>query len=155
MISIKQILVPTDFSEPSQVAVKYGRAFAESFDASLHLLHVVEDFMMNWPTNEGTAVIAPPVLDDLEDRAKEQLASILPSEDAKRLRARTLVVRGSASMEITSYAESEKIDLIIMGTHGRKPIAHMLMGSVAEKVVRKASCPVLVVRHPEHEFVVP
>ena len=66
-----------------------------------------------------------------------------------------LTLRGSPSMEIAGYAQSEKIDLIIMGTHGRSPMAHLLMGSVAEKVVRKAPCPVLIVRHPEHEFVVP
>ena len=73
-------------------------------------------------------------------------AEVLSAEDVERFHARLMVVRGSASAEITNYALAEKIDLIVLGTHGRSPIAHMLMGSVAEKVVRKAPCPVLVVR---------
>jgi nucleotide-binding universal stress UspA family protein len=155
MITIQHILVPTDFSEPSNAAVKYGRAFAESFRSTLHVLHVVDDFLINWPANEGTAIIPPPALDDLEDRARQQMAQVLSPEDTDRFHARLMVIRGSASAEITNYALAEKIDLIVLGTHGRSPIAHMLMGSVAEKVVRKAPCPVLVVRHPEHDFVVP
>ena len=63
--------------------------------------------------------------------------------------------RGSAFIEIICYAKEHNIDLIVLGTHGRGPIAHMLMGSVAEKIVRKAPCPVLTVRHPQHEFVMP
>jgi len=64
-------------------------------------------------------------------------------------------VVGSPFVEIVRYARTHDIDLVIMGTHGRGPIAHMLMGSTAERVVRKAPCPVLTVKHPEHEFVMP
>ena len=155
MISIQHILVPIDFSLPSQAAVKYGRAFAENFGASLHLLHVIEDAMISFPAGEGAGVIAPMALDEIEKSAREQLGKVLTPEERDRFHVRTTTVRGSPSMEITGYAQAEKIDLIIMGTHGRNPIAHMLMGSVAEKVVRKAPCAVLIVRHPEHEFVTP
>jgi universal stress protein A len=154
MISIQQILVPTDFSEPSEVAVKYGKAFAETFRARLHLLHVVDDCLTSWPS-EGASVVVPVAIEELEAQAKAQLRAILPDAERERIRTCVLTLRGSPSMEIASYALSEKIDLIIMGTHGRSPMAHLLMGSVAEKVVRKAPCPVLIVRHPEHEFVVP
>ena len=154
MISIQQILVPTDFSEPSEVALKYGKAFAETFRARLHLLHVVDDCLTAWPS-EGASVVIPVAIEELEEQARSQLRAALPDAERERLRACVVALRGSPSMEIAAYAQSEKIDLIIMGTHGRSPMAHLLMGSVAEKVVRKAPCPVLIVRHPEHEFVVP
>ena len=79
------------------------------------------------------------------------------SRDAEREKfsAQIVTLVGSPFLEIVTYAKSHDIDLIVMGTHGRGPIAHMLMGSVAEKVVRKAPCPVLTVRHPEHEFIMP
>lgn len=155
MISIKQILVPTDFSEPSEVAVKYGKALAENFHSALHLLHVVEDCMINVPAGEAAGVVTPMVLDELQTKARAQLQALLTAEQHEQFQAQVITILGSPSQEIVKYALGEKIDLIIMGTHGRNPIAHMLMGSVAEKVVRKAPCPVLVVRHPEHEFVLP
>ena len=86
---------------------------------------------------------------------KTEVGKVLAAADRERFQARLVMRRGSPFVEIVRYAKSENIDLIVMGTHGRGPIAHMLLGSVAEKVVRKAPCPVLTVRHPEHEFVMP
>ncbi len=130
-------------------------AEAESFGATIHLLNVVEESITVWPSGEAAAAMIPPALDELEAQARQELSKLLTADETKRFHARLVVICGSPSIEITEYAQSEKIDLIIMGTHGRSPIAHLLMGSVAEKVVRKAPCPVLIVRHPEHEFVVP
>ena len=154
MITLKRILVPTDFSEPSAIALKYARAFAEAFGASLDVLHVMEDPFIYAPTSEG---YVPPsgMLEEMERNTRERLNKVLPEDARKELRAEVVLKKGSPFVEIVRYARENNVDLIVMGTHGRGPIAHMLMGSVAEKVVRKAPCPVLTVRHPEHEFVMP
>jgi nucleotide-binding universal stress UspA family protein len=154
MINLKRILVATDFSEASQAAVRYGRALADAFGASLDVLHVMEDPFIYAPTSEG--YMPPPnFFDEMETEAQERLEQALPPSDRQRLNTRLLTKKGSPFVEIVRFAKKENVDLIVMGTHGRGPIAHMLMGSVAEKVVRKAPCPVLTVRHPEHEFVMP
>jgi nucleotide-binding universal stress UspA family protein len=155
MIALKTILVPTDFSISSEVALKYARAFAEQFDASLHVLHVLEDPLIYPATMEW---YPPPTMNyrqDMEKSAHERLESWLPSVEREELRAKLVVLWGSPFVEIIRYAKAERIDLIVMGSLGLGPVGHMLMGSVAEKVVRKAPCPVLTVRHPEHEFVMP
>jgi nucleotide-binding universal stress UspA family protein len=154
MISLKQILVPTDFSDASGAAVRYGRAFAAAFQGSLHLLHVIEDPFIYAPVSEG---YVPPLTfyEDMETAARAQLERVLTPEERTECHAELVTQKGSPFVEIIRYARSRNIDLIVMGTHGRGAIAHMLMGSVAERVVRKAPCPVLTVRHPEHEFVMP
>jgi nucleotide-binding universal stress UspA family protein len=154
MITLKRVLVPTDFSEASGSAVKYGKAFAEAFGATLHLLHVLEDPLIYAPTSEG--YLPPPqFFEELEQGARQRLDTTLSDAERQKLQAEIVLKKGSPFVEIVRYAKDQNIDLIVMGTHGRGPIAHMLMGSVAEKVVRKAPCPVLTVRHPEHEFVMP
>jgi nucleotide-binding universal stress UspA family protein len=152
MITLKQVLVPTDFSTPSEVAVNYARELTKAFDAKLHILHVMDSSV--YPVGEW--YVPPPTLyDDMEKDARERLQNLLSDQDRDRFKAELVTRRGSPFVEIVRYAKSRNIDLIVMGTHGRGPIAHMLMGSVAEKVVRKSPCPVLTVRHPEHEFVMP
>jgi nucleotide-binding universal stress UspA family protein len=86
-----------------------------------------------------------------ETQARQRLATLLPEGDRTGAVIATIV--GSPFYEIVRYATEQQIDLIVIGTHGRGPLGHMLLGSVAEKVVRKAPCPVLTVRHPQHEFV--
>ena len=154
MIALKRILVPTDFSEASEAAVKYARAFAEAFNASLEVLHVMEDPFIYAPTSEGY-VPPPGLLEEMERTSRERLNAVLPEDVQRKLRAEVVLKKGSPFVEIVRYAREHEVDLIVMGTHGRGPIAHMLLGSVAEKVVRKAPCPVLTVRHPEHGFVMP
>jgi nucleotide-binding universal stress UspA family protein len=154
MIVLKRILVPTDFSEASAVALRYGQALTERFGASLHLLHVIEDRFIPGPAAEGYMPL-PGYFEEMERNAREQLDKMLRAAEVEKRQATLFTKRGSPFLEIVRYAKSQDIDVIVMGTHGRGPIAHMLMGSVAEKVVRKAPCPVLTVRHPEHEFVMP
>ena len=86
---------------------------------------------------------------------RDRLKRLLADWEPLRPHVEIVAARGSAFVEIIQYAKAHNIDLIVLGTHGRGPIAHMLMGSVAEKIVRKAPCPVLTVRHPQHEFVMP
>ena len=155
MIQLKKILVPTDFSAASEAALKYGKDFAENFKAALHLLHVIEDpFVHGW-TSEGYVAALPSFRAEMEKSAREQLERALTEAERKQLSAELITKLGNPFVEIVRYAKSQSIDLIVMGTHGRGPVAHMLLGSVAEKVVRKAPCPVLTVRHPEHEFIMP
>jgi nucleotide-binding universal stress UspA family protein len=155
MIELKRILVPTDFSETSQVALKYARALADNFKASLFVLHVIEDpFVHGW-TGEGYIPDLPGFRERLATEAREQLNKVLTSAEREKFRAQLATKFGNPFIEIVRYAKANEIDLIVMGTHGRGPVAHMLLGSVAEKVVRKAPCPVLTVRSPEHEFVMP
>ena len=154
MIALKQIMVPTDFSAASESAVKYARALAEVFNASIHVVHVMEDPFLYAPASE--AYIIPAGLpEELERNARNHLNKVIPEADREKLQAQLVLKKGSPFVEIVRYAKDSDIDLVVMGTHGRGPIAHMLLGSVAEKVVRKAPCPVLTVRHPEHEFVMP
>ena len=155
MIQIKRVLVPTDFSEPSEAALRYGKAFVETFGAELHLVHVLDEaaLVYPWTTPDGTPVTLGTARTDLEHMVKDRLGRILTDEEREQYRAHVATMCGSPFLEIIAYAKAQEIDLIVMGTHGRGPIAHMLMGSVAERVVRKAPCPVLTVRHPEHEFI--
>jgi nucleotide-binding universal stress UspA family protein len=147
MIALTNVLVAVDFGEASEAALTYGRNFATQFGARLHAIHVLENRFLRPMLNDPKAV---------EHATHRQLLDRLTPVDRKRLNA-VAVVRTSddPADEIVRYAREQNIDLIVLGTHGRRGVAHLLAGSVAEHVVRAAPCPVLTVRHPEHEFVVP
>jgi nucleotide-binding universal stress UspA family protein len=147
MITLNHILVATDFGEASDAALTYGRALARTFGATLHVLHVVENFFMR-------PIVADPYF--ITASAAKQLNERLTDEDRVTLRAHVVIETSDApAAAIAAYAKSANIDLIVMGTHGRSAVEQLLVGSVAERVVRTAPCPVLTVRHPEHEFVLP
>ncbi len=155
MILLKTILVATDFSEPSEAALAYGRELARSFGAQLIVLHVAGNIVA-FGGGDGVVVVDPELQSQIEAGARQRLESLLFDEDREQLRAKTvLLISNAPSQTITGYAKDANVDLIVMGTHGRGAVAHLLMGSVAERVVRTAPCPVLTVRHPEHEFVLP
>jgi nucleotide-binding universal stress UspA family protein len=146
MIRLTQILVATDFSDASHVALDYGRALARTFGASLHVLHVMENTFLR-PTPSDPYVLRAAAVRHLTER--------ITDDDRTRLNAVTrLETSDSPADEIVKFAVGHDIGLIVIGTHGRGTMARLLVGSVAEKVVRTAPCPVLTVRHPEHEFVV-
>jgi nucleotide-binding universal stress UspA family protein len=155
MIDLHRILVPTDFSKWSRNALTYGVAFAEKFGAEIHLLHVVQDLALFIPE---AVMMAPPMAPPVEQfisSARAALERVVQDLALPALRIVPEVAEGVPFTEIVRCAREKDIDLIVMGTHGHTGLAHMLLGSVAEKVVRKAPCPVLTVRHPEHEFVHP
>lgn len=155
MIALKHVLVATDFSEPSQVALAYGRSLARTFGATLHILHVVESLNATAGV-EYFAASLPGVQASLENAARNRLDGLLSVDETVELRAQKAVrTWGSPAPAIIEYAEQTQIDLIVMGTHGRNALTRFLMGSVAERVVRTAPCPVLTVRHPERDFVAP
>jgi nucleotide-binding universal stress UspA family protein len=155
MIRIKNVLVATDFSEPSEAALNYGRELARSFGAKLHVLHVADNIYMQYGA-EGYSGGLPDLQQEIEEAARVRLDGLLDQEDRTMLRAEAVILAGTAkAAAIVEYAKENTIDLIVMGTHGRGAISHLLLGSVAERVVRTAGCPVLSVHHPVHEFVLP
>jgi nucleotide-binding universal stress UspA family protein len=157
MIRLKQILVPTDFSEPSEAALNYGRALARAFGAHLRILNVVDKLTATVVAPEGYIVGNLMEMQcDVEEAARNQLDALINDEDRRDLDAKPVLLTSSTpALAIVNHAKEADIDLIVMGTHGRGGFGHLLMGGVAEKVVRLAPCPVLTVRHPEHEFVLP
>lgn len=156
MIAIKDVLVATDFSAPSDTALNYARAMARSFGATLHVLHVFEPLWITSADVVGGGVALATMIQGLEDTARKQLEEAVTEDDRRELHATSAMVTSeSPAREIANYAHEQKVDLVVIGTHGRSGISRMLIGSVAEKVVRLAPCPVLTVHHPEHEFVLP
>lgn len=150
MIALRKILIPHDFSDTSEAAVRYALALAHNFNAQLHLLHVSDKARFEMATEfplglDGT----------LEDAVRERLVKILTPREQIDFKPIFEFRSGSPAAEITRYAKDADVDLIVMGTHGRGFVAHAVLGSVAEKVVRTAPCPVLTVRNPQHEFLVP
>jgi nucleotide-binding universal stress UspA family protein len=145
MAAITRILVPLDLGESSERTLDYARTLARPFHASLHLMHVVPN---PYVTMASEAYMPPPqdFLDDLETEARNRLKALLTDDDHAAFKAETLVVVGDPLCAIVDHATAGKIDLIVMGTHGRTGVAHLMLGSVAERVVRTAPCPVLTIR---------
>ena len=155
MIDLHRILIPTDFSKFSQVALNYASAFAEKFAAELYLLHVIQDLSVFIPDMITVAPPPVPTVEQMTKAVQEAFDRLIKDNRLERFQIHRDVREGTPFYEIVHYAKEQNIDLIIMGTHGHTGLTHMLLGSVTEKVVRKAPCPVLTVRHPEHEFVHP
>jgi len=156
MILLKNILVATDFSEPSDAALAYGRELARTFGARLTVLHVADNIAARAYGADGIVFVEPDLQEELEAMARKNLARLLAGDEGVDIRSEPVVVSASSpAVAIVHYAREQTVDLIVMGTHGRGAMAHLLMGSVAERVVRTAPCPVLTVRHPEHDFVLP
>lgn len=155
MIALKNILVATDFGEASDAALAYGRELARTFKATLHVLHVADDVYVRLGGDAYVAVL-PELQRDIEQAAHTSLENLIgapaPGEPTVK---KAVLTSSSTAAAIVQYAKDADIDLIIVGTHGRGTMAHLLMGSVAERIVRTAPCPVLTVRHPEHDFVHP
>ena len=155
MIEINRILYATDFSELSEWALGYAMYLARKCSAQLHCVHVVDDSYQYWLTLDAAAIPAGPPVEQLAEAAEKQLAEFVASKVPAELTAVKKIVRGRPFVEIIRYAREKKVDIIVMGTHGHSGLTHILMGSVAEKVVRKSPCPVLTIRHPDHEFEMP
>jgi nucleotide-binding universal stress UspA family protein len=154
MVVIKNILVATDFSEPSGVALAYGRDLARNYGARLHVLHVVDDVMLHYTPE--VSIVGPDLQRDIDAIGRRNLDKWITDEDRRTLAAVAVIDRGiNPAQKIVDYAKANPIDLIVTGTHGRGVVKHLLMGSVAERVVRTAPCPVLTVHAHERDFIVP
>jgi universal stress protein A len=146
-MAIKRILVPTDFSPDSLHALAYARDLSRAFHAELLLLHVVDQtYLAGAPGLRVANPALAKLLDDQWQIAKTHMARLGADLESKGQRLQTLTKRGSPAQVIADAAKRAAADLIVMGTHGRTGLSHVLLGSVAEKVVRTAACPVLTVR---------
>lgn len=154
MVPIRRILFPTDFSEHADYAWPFALQFAQEFGAEVHLLHVVAPpprltgaYSANFDPEKFAAALTA--------EATASLDRLVQAAAGRNVAFCTEVRVGVDFHEIIAYARSRQIDLIVMATHGRTGLAHALVGSVAEKVVRKAPCPVLTVKHPTMKFEMP
>jgi universal stress protein A len=140
-----RILVPTDFSPPSDAALEYARILATKFGSTLRILHVIDDPSDSSPfVSDGFAPSTEEIRGLLIDQARKRLDHLMTL--VSRYNAHADAVFGTPATAIIDYATATGTSLIVMGTHGRTGLAHLLMGSVAEQVVRTAPCPVLTVR---------
>ncbi|MBN1361796.1 MAG: universal stress protein [Sedimentisphaerales bacterium] len=156
---IGKILYPTDFSKHSLAALPLALDLAKRYEAQMHVLHAVDapyEFLMEDGYVVPLVTTYPIEVDTLKKSAEQRLDEFVRENlaDFKDAVQKAVVV-GKAFAEIIHYAREQQIDLIVLGTHGHSALASMLMGNVAEKVVRKAPCPVLTVRHPEHKYEAP
>ncbi len=149
MIIIRKILCPVDFSEASRNAVRYAHEFAKGMGAELVLLNIVEPR----PMAVDMSLSYVPLEEDLEKAAREDLEEIIRMEKEKGVEVQAEVRIGTPSELILEMAEELDVNLIILGSHGKAGLSRLLMGSVAESVVRKATCPVLIVKAEEKEFI--
>lgn len=152
-VSIRRILVPTDFSEPASEAKEYAAAIADRWGAELHLLHVVVPPVIPFPDSASSWTMPSTGLKSRVEEAEQEIRREVSTWSEER-RVISTVVTGFAVEEIVKYAEEHSIDLIVVGTHGLTGISHLLIGSVAEKLVRAATCPVLTVRPGGHQFLI-
>ena len=146
--AITTILVPTDFSPASKAAVDYARLLAERFGATLHLVHVCEEPVMAAAWTEGYALTLLDMREQIKESSEKQLAQLAGALAA--VPVSTEVLSGAPAKAIVDLARRRHDSLIVMGTHGYVGLNHLLLGSVAERVVRTAPCPVLTVRPAEH-----
>jgi nucleotide-binding universal stress UspA family protein len=162
-MKLNKILAPTDFSNFSGFALEWAAYLAQCMKAELILLHVIpeeEGRIVEEIIGEGAIVQIPKgirqnVLEERKKKIGEQFNSCLSSEIKRALKVEEVLQIGVPFWEIIKVAKEKDVDLIVMGTHGRTGLAHVLIGSVAEKVVHNAHCPVLTVKHPQYKYIAP
>lgn len=155
LVNPQHVLWPTDFSELSMRGGRYARGFCEVFGAELHIIHVLAAPLpgeMTVTLSERLPVEPPEP--DMLAAARAGLAELVAREFSDGVAVHTDVIFGSAWARTCKYAQEHDIDLIIVATHGRAGIRHVLIGSTAERIVQHAPCPVLVVKDPEREFLI-
>lgn len=146
-MNVKTIMCPVDYSESGDAAIAYAVSLAKDYGSELHLVHVYEPATVMADGGFGSAVLPPVSAEDLQVQ-EEKLASVRPDSSIKSCHKLLL---GNPTDELVRYAKEAKCDLVVMGTHGRTGLGRLLMGSVAEGVLRRAPCPVLTVRQPSPE----
>ncbi|MEJ5350418.1 MAG: universal stress protein [Melioribacteraceae bacterium] len=148
---IDKILVPIDFSDYSKNALKYAVQFAKHFNSSMYLIYVIEPVI--YPADFSMGQVAIPAMDaNIQTRAEEELSNLAKNYVDPSIKVEIIIKTGKPFVEINETAKEKDIDLIIIATHGHTGVEHLLFGSTAEKVVRKAPCPVLTLREPIKGF---
>ncbi|MCI0419424.1 MAG: universal stress protein [Acidobacteria bacterium] len=155
MIKFKRILFPTDFSPAAAHALDYAISLSLEHEATLHVVHVIEDIGFNSPF---TLSAFPTMLEyhhGLDEKVKGELQKVISPQLKRQLSVQEHLAKGKPFVEIVRLAREVQADLIVIPTHCKPGPKHTHLGSTSELVVRKAACPVLVIRHPEFEFVMP
>ncbi len=152
MLPIQRILCPLDFSEISPLSLEYAQSFAKHYSAELLVLHALEPMEVAYPDDEFVEAWSE-ARSRRTAEAKARLQAVVEAHPSRVLSLEMMVREGRPSDAILAEAERQAADLIVMGTHGRRGMDRWLLGSVTEKVLRKARCPVLVVRKPAHPFI--
>jgi nucleotide-binding universal stress UspA family protein len=155
MLKIERILCPVDFSECATKAYDYAYSLAQHYESKLYVEHVVEVLTAAYPYYNFPDVAGNSIYWDLNEGAEKRLQEMVKQRSFDGLRAEVVVHKGFVPDSILSFADDQQADLIVMGTHGRRGLDRLVMGSVTESVLRKAHCPVLAVRKPAHDFVNP
>jgi nucleotide-binding universal stress UspA family protein len=146
MKPIRRILVPTDFGECSAPALRLAAFLAEQLHAELILLHVVQDVTLALPDAVMPTPVPAPDLAEMIEAGKQGLANLIQSEQLEHLHPQMEIRVGSPVAEIVAAAKDLHADLLCIGTHGRTGLAHLILGSQAERILREAPCPVLTVK---------
>ncbi len=146
MLKIQKILVPTDFSAASDLALRYGHEMAQSFGAQLTVMHIVDDPILFAATtsDEFREETTRKNAIKLEENVRQEIGDVTGIELVTKCE--------SAATEIVDFAKEQNMDMLVMGSHGRSAMASMLLGNVAEHVLRHSPCPVVAIRSPEHNF---
>ena len=144
----KKILVPTDFSSSAQHALEFAIEFNRLYIARLFLVHVLQDFT-DFSEFNLSPTILPQLYAEFEENATRRMEDIIEKTVPKPMVCDMYILHGVAYYEITQFAHSEAVDLIIIGSRGRTGLSHLIFGSTAEKVIKRAVCPVLTIKHPE------
>lgn len=147
MITLNNVLVATDLGNSSKATVDYARSVASAFSAKLHVVHVADDLAARATAAPGLAMDLSRLQTELEDHARRQLDAIVSDATPAADATTTVLTSRRPAAAILAYARDTYIDLIVAGTHGKHGAVDMFMGSVAQELVRHASCPVLTVRH--------
>jgi len=149
---VDKILMPTDFSEHSKVAVPWAVDMAKKYNAELHIIHVFDEaaldaYFFNYSTTPGE------YFEKIRNGFNGEVDAYFKGAETGDIMIVPVLANGNPFVEIVKYAKENGVDIIVMGTHGKTGMAHMLLGSITEKVIHKAHCPVLTVRNPEFEYV--
>lgn len=151
MLPIKKILCPTDFSEPSFVGLKKANELADHFSAELILVHVVSPVHIYPSVQPGAGFNPAGYLEEMVDASRRSLEKVVKDMTLPDLQVRTSVLQGIPADQIIALAKSEEVDVIVTATHGWTGWRRFIFGSVAEKVVRSATCPVVTVPAPQKD----
>ncbi|HUY15269.1 MAG TPA: universal stress protein [Terriglobia bacterium] len=155
MLKIERIVCPVDFSEYAARAYEYAYSLARHYEAKLYLEHVIPVLAATYPYYNFPEVAAASLYMDLSQSAQQRLREMTGRYAGRGVQTETVVHKGFVPDSILAFARENHADLIVMGTHGRRGLDRLVMGSVTESVLRRSPCPVLAVRKPEHSFVDP
>jgi universal stress protein A len=150
MIPIQSVLVPVDFSKDSILAAKFAASLAEQYGSKLYVLHVIEG---PHPSVKEYLKSFEDFRHEMMEKIREDLGKVIPRPVRQRIRVEEILEMGHPHEVIIDRAKDLGVDVIVIATHGRTGLSHFLLGGVAERVIRHAECPVLVVRNPKDKYV--